>query len=181
MGAQVVSPIAEPPSGNKEHSYPPSKDKEVWAVQAASFRMISTIVSILLLAALVLVILLAFRDNSTTALQILPTRTPVATRAIAESQPTAAPVTPAPQPLRPAFGQPRRVESGGFAFRPLTGYVLELAGTSATLDAGSEGPAEGAMFILSGGAPTDFITDTTTTLDDAFRQVVGALRSKAEF
>ncbi|HXF62820.1 MAG TPA: hypothetical protein VNK95_14445 [Caldilineaceae bacterium] len=121
-------------------------------MHSSSFRMVSVAVSSLLLAALVAVIVLAIRDNPTSALPRLLTPTPPAESAAA---PTDAGATGANQPVaeQAASGPsvPTRVADGGFSLHVPPGYRLVVEGGSAQLSAGEESPAAGAQIVITGG------------------------------
>ena len=107
-------------------------------MHSSSFRLISTIVSIALLAALVLVIGLAIRDNAASALPTLAIEAPTATPThltIDAAIPTSV------QPGTPS-GDTFRLPRGGFTFQIPTGYTLDISGDTARLHA-EEGLARG--------------------------------------
>ena len=132
-----------------------------------SFRVVSLIVSALLLAALIFVVVLTFRNQPTTALSAhqhpQPHRVPGR-----HGDPRGRTPTQSPSPTRELLGEERTVEAGGFAFRPVMDYALEFDERTVTLTAGQDAAAAGAVFLLTAGAATDMVTGTVEGLDDAF-------------
>lgn len=132
-------------------------------MHSSSFRLISTIVSIALLAALVLVIGLAIRDNAASALPTLAIEAPTATPThltIDAAIPTSV------QPGTPS-GDTFRLPRGGFTFQIPTGYTLDISGDTARLHA-EDGLAMGMAMRLEGGAPSRFSADGDEPLEDLF-------------
>ncbi len=138
------------------------------------------VVSTILLAVLLLVIVLAIRDNSNTRLRatVAETSTPVSTSAATRTV-TATAVPPTAPFVPVSLDQPRRVEAGGFTFRPLQGYTLDITDTAITMTATSETPAAGSSLALSGGTPAKFVSTTVSSLARIFELYVSAYAAQA--
>ncbi len=72
------------------------------------------------------------------------------------------------------LGQERRVEAGGFSFRPARDYALEFAGASVTLSAAERSPAAGAVMLLRAGASGDLLPEPVAELENNFAAFVDA-------
>lgn len=133
-------------------------------MHSSAFRLVSTAVSITLLAALLLVIGLAIRDNRAAALHRLaatpaagPTQglavsagTPVTLSAATTAALTIDAAIPTSVEPAPALGDSFRLPRGGFTLHSPTGYTLDIRGESALLRA-EQGSATGMMLRLEGG------------------------------
>ncbi|MFN2202879.1 MAG: two-component regulator propeller domain-containing protein [Caldilineaceae bacterium] len=80
--------------------------------------------------------------------------------------------------LESRLGEERRVEEGGFAFRPVTGYSLEFAGDSVTLSASENGNAAGALMLLHTAPATNLVSDGESDLDGAFNSIVASMSAR---
>ncbi len=154
---------------------------------STSFRLISTVVTILLLVGLVLVVRLTLLSHPMTisnrALTIAPVNLSLA-------RPTALPsATPSAAALEaPAFAlaDVQQVETGGFSFRPLRGYRLELQNGSVnmlspTADIDGAAPSAHEAFLLSGGGREQFATAAAMGLEEIFEQYVNFYAKKDNF
>lgn len=161
-------------------------------MQSTSFRLLSLAVTILLLVGLVLVVRLALINNSTTLPRPVAQITRRSTATPHPSQKTGA-ITPTPsatnrlmKPTAVDLDSLKRIEAGGFAFRPLRNYSLELQNNAVNmLSNGDPGTADEA-FLLSGGRPAQFTTKVATTkaankLDEIFDQYVNFYAQKDNF
>ncbi|MCX6044764.1 MAG: hypothetical protein NT075_06590 [Chloroflexi bacterium] len=153
-------------------------------MQSTSFRLISVAVTILLLAGLALVVRLALRNNPTTAPILVPTRTPTTfkseTPTLATTTMLTSPVlsqVPDDQPIELATR--RNVDAGGFSFQPLTDYTAEVQAGSVNMLPQNSGADD--AFLLSGGPPGQFATQTAQTLEDIFDQYVNFYAQKDNF
>lgn len=156
-------------------------------MQSTTFRLIWAGVTLALLTALIGVVRLAWSSNSTvpalpSAISI-PANTPTH---------TAQPPTPTPLPsdtptsqAAPVLGNLQRISTGGFAFRPLAGYTLEIidgvvqmsreTGVNETVGSGAAvSEADGTIFLLQGGPPADFAPQAPSNLADLFQDYVTA-------
>lgn len=153
-------------------------------MQSTSFRLISVVVTILLLAGLALVVRLALRNNPTTLPLQTPTRTAVVLQPEKPTLPTTETPTPAVLSQTPAvsqleFASTRRIDEGGFSFRPLADYTVELQAGSVNMRPQNSLAAD--AFLLSGGPPGQFATQTAQTLEDIFDQYVNFYAQKDNF
>ncbi|MCC6166406.1 MAG: hypothetical protein IT329_04185 [Caldilineaceae bacterium] len=150
----------------------------------SSFRLVSTAVSIALLAALLLAIGLAVRDNRAAALH-RPAGTPVAGPAqdlaisagtpVTLSAATTAAMTidaaiPTSVEPAPALGDSFRLPRGGFTLHSPAGYTLDIHGESALLRA-EQGSATGMMLRLEGGPRSHFGADADEPLASIFSRL----------
>ncbi len=138
-------------------------------MQSTSFRLISTVITLLLLLALVGVIGLAVRTTPAMTLGQILGATPATSTA--RSRP--ATTSPGGRGIRTptrvqeiALGPVAQVAGGGFSFRPLPDYTVTFSDDSATLTPGSTpAPGQDAFFSLSGGPVTRFVTTSLPSLD----------------
>lgn len=141
-------------------------------MQSTSFRLISALITLLLLAGFVTVILLVLRTAPTTPfgaqtslrLSASPTQAISASLASRPENNAATPVTQ------------RRVEAGGFAFTTLSTYTLDLTATSATLT-----HEAGVIFLLRGGTPAQLSSVQASDLDEIFDSFVAFYGSQDNF
>ena len=158
---------------------------------STSFRLISTVVTILLLVGLVLVVRLTLLSNPMTVSNIAQTSAPVT---LSVERPTASrSATPLAVAVSSALETPdvelddvQRIETGGFSFRPLPGYVLELQNGSVNMlspadDTSGATPAAHEAFLLSGGGREQFATAAATDLEEIFEQYVNFYAEKDNF
>ena len=158
---------------------------------STSFRLISTVVTILLLVGLVLVVRLTLLSNPMTVSNIAQTSAPVT---LSVDRPTASRLaTPFTVAVSSALETPdveldnvQRIETGGFAFRPLPGYALELQNGSVNMlspvdDTSDATPAAHEAFLLSGGGREQFATAAATDLEEIFEQYVNFYAEKDNF
>ncbi len=153
-------------------------------MQSTSFRLISVAVTILLLAGLALVVRLALRNNPTTLPIVALTRAPATFKAEKPILSTTATPTPTVHSQIPANKQIelaalRNVDAGGFAFRPLIDYTVELQAGSVNMLPQNSTAAD--AFLLSGGPPSQFATQTAQTLETIFDQYVNFYAQKDNF
>lgn len=119
-------------------------------MQSTSFRLVWGIVTILLLVALVGIIRLVWANHPTSATgssSTVTTPTPVAAgRATPVATNTSA-QTPTPLPTV-ALGAEQRIRTGGYAFRPLADYAVEVTGGNTALT--PAGNAHSRFELISG-------------------------------
>lgn len=118
-------------------------------MQSTAFRLVSAGVTLFLLLALLWVIRLAWQSNPTTVAPVAPTLPATAT------PPTVRLPTPTatPTPLPPVeLSNQQRITEGGFAFRPLAAYGLEITGGSVYLRNETQN-GQRDLFLLRGGQP----------------------------
>ena len=157
-----------------------------FCVLSSSFRLISSIVTLLLLVALIGVTLLALRNPAYPAAavatnQVQPTvaNAPTQLPALALT-PTPAPTLTLPTPpTLPTLGEITRVAEGGFIFQPLINYTLEQAGGSVNLHMGDAG--QETAFLLRGGHPRDFAQSSSGKLTDLFSQFIAFYAQQDNF
>jgi ligand-binding sensor domain-containing protein len=162
--------------------------EESAGVQSTSFRLVWGIVTILLLVALVAIIRSVWVNHpasptwsfttSTTAtpIDVAGVRTPGVATSTPEPTPTSLPTV--------ALGAEQRIRIGGYSFRPLAEYIVEVAGSSTAMM--SSGHADSRFELLSG--PTDQFADSPqavaadllTTYVDAY-SVANDLRVDGQF
>lgn len=139
-------------------------------MQSTSFRLVWTLATVVLFGALVWVIRLAWLSNPATltlptarqTLQVTPTPTP---------QPTLAQISTATAvPMEIALGGLQSIRSGGFAFRPLIGYALEVSEATVIMQPELNSARTDGLFQLSGGPPEQFTPLTTGGLQAQLRQ-----------
>ncbi len=141
-------------------------------MQSTSFRLVSALITLLLLAGLIWVVILVVRTApSTTGTReatLRPTTPPLQTghTLLVATQTT----TRAAQPNQ------QRVDAGGFTFVPVAAYALELTATSATLTSEA-----GSIFLLRGGPPEQLSSAPTTDLDELFDEFVAFYASRDSF
>lgn len=141
-------------------------------MHSSSFRFFSVVVSTALLAALILVIGLAIRDNPASALPQLSTVAPSVTLPVTS---TAADVVidaviPTSAQSQGSLGGTFRLPGGGFTLRAPAGYVLDIDDQSALLRA-EEGPSAGMILRLEGGTREHFAAAADETTDALFRRL----------
>ncbi|NJN83360.1 MAG: hypothetical protein HC802_14465 [Caldilineaceae bacterium] len=145
-------------------------------MQSPAFRATSAIVSFLLLGVLGLVVWLVLRGNPTTTAAPALARTPAVARATApQSSALSASQAVAMTDILTGtviLGSEQRVTQGGFAFRPIDGYTLDVANNSVTLAADDGSPFVGSAFLLSGGELEQFVSEPVADLEEAFAQYV---------
>jgi ligand-binding sensor domain-containing protein len=110
----------------------------------STFRYVWSLVTLLLLMALVAVVRLAWVNNPAGSTQTIARRTPTPTARVTASPPPTqtitasvegpptATVTLAPTPTV-ALGNVQRIATGGFAFQPPAAFAVEVAGTLVTM------------------------------------------------
>lgn len=156
-------------------------------MQSTSFRLLSVVVTVLLLVGLVLVIRLALLNNPTTSPRPVSqtTRRPVAT--LRTPTKTLA-VTPTPtkssqlaDKAAPVLEPLQQVEAGGFAFRPLRHYTLEVQNNAVNMLGTADAAAVGDAFLLSGGTPAQFTPKATSKVEEIFDQYVNFYAQKDNF
>lgn len=127
---------------------------------SSSFRRVSVIVLTTLLAALVLVIGLAIRDNPASALPQPATGTPLAEPATGTTLDAAVIDAAVPTaPSEPALGDSFRLPRGGFTLQMPPGYTLDISGDTALLRA-EGGLATGTVIRLQGGSRSRFALES---------------------
>ncbi|MFN8489686.1 MAG: two-component regulator propeller domain-containing protein [Caldilineaceae bacterium] len=156
-------------------------------MQSTSFRLLSVVVTVLLLVGLVLVVRLALLNNPTTPPRpVAPTtRRPVS---ISRTPAKTVAVTPTPTTTNQlvdktvtALEPLQRVEAGGFAFRPLRQYTLEVQNNAVNILGTADAAAVGDAFLLSGGAPAQFTTKAASKIEEIFDQYVNFYAQKDNF
>ena len=125
-------------------------------MQSSTFRVISGLITLLLLAALIGVVVLTMRSQPATL--VLPTPAP---------QPTLTPT--ATPPLTVTLGAELNVAPGGYAIKLPIGYNLDLQGSAVKLS-DTVSKTLTAAFWLDGGPVTSFVGGDTPTLAAAFAQ-----------
>lgn len=131
-------------------------------MQSTAFRIVGVGVTVGLLLALVWVVRLAWVSNPTTTAPVKPTVAATATQApVRLPTPTG---TPTPTPTI-ELGNLQRITPGGFAFRSLPTYALEIAGGIVHLRAAAQAGTPD-TFLLSGGPPAQLAP--TLPADEAF-------------
>lgn len=159
-------------------------------MRSASFRVLSTVIWLLLLVALASVIALVVRDNPPGS-QSASTPSPRQTAAVDQTnstveesnivQPTFT-NTPSVAKLSDVpLLDTKRILAGGFSFRPLDGYTLETVDGSVTMTAGDAVPEIGPTLLLIGGADSPLIEAETESIEDAFDQFVNAFAEDGGF
>jgi len=160
-------------------------------VPSTSFRLISTVVTILLLVGLVLVVRLTLLSNPMTVSNVARTIAPVTTNL---DRPTSPPSATPRALARAALSSTvafelagvQQVETGGFSFRPLIGYTLELQNGSVNMLSPTENvsgatSAAREAFLLSGGVREQFAPAAATSLEEIFEQYVNFYAEKDNF
>lgn len=177
-------------------------------MSAVSFRTVSTIITVLLIAAFIGVIALVVdqtaetntsarevvADGPTAAPQPESTGTPSSENATALGQPEDAPPTDSTaqdadpstdaslvETVAPDLLPARRVEAGNFEFQPLAGYSLTIDGSSVDLLAPDATASTGPQIVLNGQAPTGFSIDGTQGAEDSLEQFLNALSQDIGF
>jgi ligand-binding sensor domain-containing protein len=148
-------------------------------VQSASFRLVWALVTITLLVALVWVIRLAWLSNPTSQPRLAARPTSKATLMQTPpriSQPTSTSLPVATPTV--ALGNTQRMTIGGFTFRPLLGYAVEITGGSVKLQPEVNRAAADTFFILDGRPTAQFVATTSNRLEAIF-QVYAATYAQA--
>ena len=144
-------------------------------MQSSSFRLVSTLVTVVLLAAMVSVVVLVLRTvpaAPASVRQSLPASAPRT-----EKEPQAVPTpTPGVDQLNTAADAAVQIAAGGFAFSRLPGFTLERTETAATLTSKT-----GAIFLLRGGTPAQLSSAQTTELAAIFEQFVTFYANRDNF
>lgn len=149
-------------------------------MQSSSFRLVSAVVTLLLLAGVIGVILLVLRRAPTAP----PTARPpllsptAATSLEMGSAPSTLLVTPTAPIAQTQLGATATISvpAGGFTFTALPDYALERTASAATLTSKT-----GAIFLLRGGSPEQLSSAQTTELDAMFEQFVAFYASRDNF
>jgi len=149
-------------------------------VQSSSFRLVSAVVTLLLLAGVIGVIVLVLRTAPTAPLTARPpllsptAATPLETG----NAPSPLLITSTASIAQTQLGASAAISvpAGGFAFTPLPDYALERMASAATLTSKA-----GAIFLLRGGAPEQLSSAQTTELDVMFEQFVAFYASRDNF
>lgn len=149
-------------------------------MQSSSFRLVSAVVTLLLLAGVIGVIVLVLRTAPTAPLTarprvLSPTATTLVEHGTASSTLFVTPTAPIVQTQLDALAA-IAVPAGGFTFTPLPDYALERTASAATLTSKA-----GAIFLLRGGAPEQLSSAQTTELDAMFEQFVAFYASRDNF
>lgn len=152
----------------------------VFCVQSSSFRLVSAVVTLLLLVGVIGVILLVLNTAPTVSLRprsplLSPTAVP-----LVEQETAPAPLLTTPT-VQVAQAQPDEtaaisVPAGGFTFTPLPDYALERTASAATLTSKS-----GTILLLRGGSPEQLSSAQTRDLDAIFEQFVTFYASRDNF
>ncbi|MCB0044779.1 MAG: hypothetical protein KDD92_05065 [Caldilineaceae bacterium] len=135
-------------------------------MRASSLRMLTIVVTTLLLGLLALVIWLVMRTDHAAAPASAggQTRPPVTAATAPEA--TAAPTeTDSPAGLE-------TLPAGGFAFTPPAGYASSRTDTAITLTGPAQSGALNPVFLLSGGAPGQFVAGDADNLAAIFEEFV---------
>lgn len=141
-------------------------------MRSLSFRVISGLITLLLLVLLVTVVLMTVRSQPATLILPSPTVRPTAT-ATATNTPIV------------SLGAELRVATGGYAFRLPEGYRIDLQEQTAGLFALETTNTLTSSIVLSGGEAGQITAVSAPTLADAFEQYLvaltesGALRATA--
>ena len=135
-------------------------------MQSTSFRLVSAMITLLLLAGLIWVVVLVVRTA--------PAATTVRTLTL---RPTlAASLTSRTVAVGTDTSGHQRVAAGGFTFAPVPAYELDLTATSATLASKT-----GTIFLLRGGPPEQLSSALSTDLDELFDEFVAFYASRDNF
>lgn len=152
-------------------------------MHSASFRVLSTIIWLLLLFVLVLVIALVVRDNPPSA----QSPSPSTEQQTSESQPSnqtreeyvavQPTFTSTPYVIQSAsvpLLDTKRILAGGYSFRPIDGYEVLISDGSVTMSAPNADEDIGPTMLLIGGAESSLIKADTRSTEDAFEQFVSS-------
>lgn len=141
-------------------------------MQSTSFRLVSALITLLLLAGFVAVVLLVLRTAPNAPSGAQPSlRLPDSA-----SQAISASLVPQSRNIAATPIAQRRVEAGGFAFTALSTYTLDLTATTATLT-----NEAGVIFLLRGGTPTQLSSVQASDLDEIFDSFVAFYGSQDNF
>ena len=145
----------------------------MFCVQSTSFRLVSVVITLLLLMGVIGVVVLVIRTTPTSSLATSRRLTPTNTsRSRIEG---ATVTTPLAQQSLAQQGL-RRSEEGGFSFTALPAYELDITATSATLT--NQG---GAIFLLRGGPPEQLSSVQSDELAVIFAEFVTFYASRDNF
>lgn len=149
-------------------------------VQSISFRLVWAAVTVLLLAALVWVVRLAWLSHPTTASPVRSSQVAQSAAAVVAPQTTrvaesVTAITPTlvatatnptgtTEPNLPVveLGNRQRIQAGGFAFQPPISYTLAIAGNEVTMLAANR--ADAARLLLTSAEPLSPNTPPTSTI-----------------
>ncbi len=155
-------------------------------MQSLFFRILGAVITLLLLAALILVVVLTLRTEHVA----IPTATPRPSATATDSPTTTANLsrpatdsdTSSPGSITAtitvesiAIDLPdglMRVEAGGFAFRSVPSFLTSRSDTSATLTGASTTGDLAPIFLLSSGARDQFVDSSLETLDESFEHFI---------
>ncbi len=163
-------------------------------MQSASFRVLSTIIWLLLLVLLALVVVLVVRDNPpgaesriesspSTALRqtSAPTRQEQANEEPVAIRPTFTSTPYVIQASSVPLLNTKRILAGGYSFKPIEGYQLEISDGSVTMTAPDADKDVGPTMLLIGGADSPLIRANTRTTEEAFDQFVDSFAKDGNF
>ena len=154
-------------------------------MQSRSFRYTSVVVTVLLVAALVLVIFFVVGRSPQGGNERNATETPAnllnALDASQSSTPIPASADSQSDNPRNVLGDVQRISGGGFAFQPLSGYKIDLSSESVNMQAENADPAIGPVFLLSGGPLLRFVSNKDADLDSTFAQFIDRFESEGNF
>ncbi|MBV7333885.1 hypothetical protein KFU94_37765 [Chloroflexi bacterium TSY] len=134
-------------------------------MQSASFRFFAAVVTILLFTILILIVSMVLRSDST-AEPSNPDREIAITRSAT---------------LDSSEEISWEVPEGGFKFRSLPGYDVELSNGSANMTADDAVSDVGPFFLLSGGLPSQIVLEPSTNLSDNFAQFIDHFSEEDNF
>lgn len=140
-------------------------------MQSTSFRLVSAVITLLLLVGLIGVVVVILDTAPRTAFVREQRLLPTVSFSPIDNSTSAAPT----RVLTPDAGQ-HRVASGGFGFTSLLGYDLDLTTTAATLTSKT-----GAIFLIRGGPPEHLSSSQLADLDTMFDEFVAFYANRDNF